>query len=142
MSLWVLFKGHLKFKQYIKSKRARFGIKLYELTMSDGITQDVLAYCGKGMFANDDSNSAMPKTEHIPAVLMAPYLRKGDALFTDNYYTSPPLATYFLANQTHLCGTVRTNRKHYPKDLQSEELQKGTAVFYKHVDGHPMLACK
>jgi len=38
----VLFKGRLHFKQYIKTKRARFGIKLYELTSSDGITFDFL----------------------------------------------------------------------------------------------------
>jgi len=32
----VLFKGRLHFRQYIKAKRARFGIKLYELYTSDG----------------------------------------------------------------------------------------------------------
>ena len=42
----VLFKGRLHVKQYIKTKRARFGIKLYELTSSDGITLDFLVYCG------------------------------------------------------------------------------------------------
>ena len=36
----VLYKGRLKFKQFIRTKRARFGIKLYELTTSDGITLD------------------------------------------------------------------------------------------------------
>ena len=36
----VLFKGRLHFKQYIRTKRARFGIKLYELTTSNGITLD------------------------------------------------------------------------------------------------------
>ena len=37
----VLFKGRVQFRQYIKTKRARFGIKLYELTTSDGITLDL-----------------------------------------------------------------------------------------------------
>ena len=72
----------------------------------------------------------MPTTECIPDVSMAPYLGKGHLLCTDNYYTSPPLATYLLANQTHLCVNVRINRKNYPKDLQSEELEKDAAVFY------------
>ena len=39
----ILFKGRLHFHQYIKTKRARFSIKLYELTTSDGITLDVLS---------------------------------------------------------------------------------------------------
>ena len=33
----VLFKERLNFQQYIKSKRARFGIKLYQLCSSNGI---------------------------------------------------------------------------------------------------------
>ena len=64
----VSYKGQLKFKQYIKTKRARFGIKLYELATSDGITLDFLIYCSKGMFTNDDPNSDFPTTERIPAV--------------------------------------------------------------------------
>ena len=33
-----LFKRQLHFKQYIKTKRVRFGIKLYKLTSSNAIT--------------------------------------------------------------------------------------------------------
>ena len=138
----VLFKGRLHFKQYIKTKRARFGIKLYELTTSDGITLDLLVYCGKGMFHNDDVNSDMPTTERIPAVLMRPYLNKGHILFTDNFYTSPSLATYLLENGTHLCGTVRTNRRHYSKDIANEDLTKGSASFYQADHDNRIKACK
>ena len=94
------------------------------------------------MFNDEDPNSDMPSTERIPSVLMAPYLGKGHILYTDNYYTSPSLASFLLSNKTHLCGTVRQNRRFYPKDIRNEQLQKGTACFYKRVDGHPMVACK
>ena len=70
----VLFKGRLHFKQFIRTKRVRFGIKNYELCTSDGITIDFIIYCGKGMFSDDDPHSDMPSTERIPAVLMAPLL--------------------------------------------------------------------
>ena len=56
MNSLVLFKGQLHFRQYIRTKRACFGIKLYELTTSDGITLDFLICGGKGMFADDDIN--------------------------------------------------------------------------------------
>ena len=69
----VLFKGRLHFKQYIRTKRAHFGIKLYELTTSNGITLDLLVYCGKGMFYNDDEHSDMRTTKRIPFVLMEPF---------------------------------------------------------------------
>ena len=42
----VLFKGQVHLRQYIKTKRIRFGLKLYKLTTSDGMTLDVLVYCG------------------------------------------------------------------------------------------------
>ena len=38
-------KVSLHFKQFIRTKRARFGIKLYELYTENGITLDVLIYC-------------------------------------------------------------------------------------------------
>ena len=98
----VLFKGRVKFRQYIKTKQARFGIKLYELTTSDGITLDFLVYSGKEMFYDDNHHNEMPSTERIPSVLMGPYLGKGHILFTDNYYTSPILASFFWQTK-HTC---------------------------------------
>ena len=121
----ILYKGRLHFKQYIRTKRARFGVKLYELTMSDGITLDFLVYCGKGMFADDDINSEMPFSERIPSVLMETFMGKGHMLFTDNYYTSQTIAKYLIVNKTHLCGTVRSNRYNYPKEIVDEVLEKG-----------------
>lgn len=72
----VLFKGRLKFRQYIRTKRARFGIKFYELCTSEGITLDFLFYCGKDMFQQDDPYENMSASERIPAVLMRRYLGK------------------------------------------------------------------
>ena len=66
------------------------------------------------MFHNEDPNSDMPTTERIPSVLMAPYLGKGHMLYTDNWYTSPTLATFLLSNKTYLCATVKSNGKHFP----------------------------
>ncbi|XP_047125578.1 piggyBac transposable element-derived protein 4 [Hydra vulgaris] len=69
--LLVLFKGRLHFRQYIKTRRARFGIKVYELTTADGITLDFLVYCGIGMY-DDDKNSTMSSSQRIPIELMGP----------------------------------------------------------------------
>ena len=138
----VLFKGRLKFKQYIKTKRSRFGIKLYELATSHGTTLDLLVYSGKGMFGEDDPNSDMPAMERIPSVLIESFLGKGHVLYTYNFYTSPALASHFLKNKTHLCGTIQSNRRNYSKEITSVNLQKSQAVFYKPTNGSKMLACK
>ena len=42
----VLFRGRLSFKQYINTKRARFGIKLYQLCTFNGILLDFIVYYG------------------------------------------------------------------------------------------------
>ena len=42
----VLYKWRLLFKQYIKSKRSRFGIKMFELATASGILLDFIIYQG------------------------------------------------------------------------------------------------
>ena len=138
----VLFKGRLHFKQFIRTKRARFGIKLYELTTDDGITLDFLVYCGRGMFDDDDGNEEMPTTERIPVVLMQPFLNANSILFTDNFYTSPSLGKQLLDNSTYLCGTIRKNCKFYCSDLIEINLEKGEAAFYESQLNPGVVACK
>ena len=75
--LLTYYKGRLIFKRYIRTKRARFGIKLYELCTSTGIT---LVYCGKDMYDEDDPYLEMPSSERIPMVLMEPYIGKEHTL--------------------------------------------------------------
>ena len=102
----------------------------------------MLVYCGKGIFHDEDPYSNSPSTERILQVLMQPYLGKGHILYTDNYYTNPAVADFFINNRTHLCGTVKVDRKNYAKELVDVQLEKGTAAFYKPVSGTPMLVCK
>ena len=73
---------------------------------------------------------------------MEPFLGKGHVLYTDNFYTSPALASHFLKNKTHLCGTIRSNRRKDSKEITSVNLQKLQAVFCKPTNGSKMLACK
>ena len=42
------------------------------------------------------------------------------------------LATYFLQNGTHITGTIRDTRKHFPVELKTMKLQKGEAASYQH----------
>ena len=84
----------------------------------------------------------MPATERIPSVLMEPFLGKGHVFYTDNFYTSLALASLFLKNKKHICGTIQSNRWNYSKEIAPDNLQKSQAVFYKPTDGSKILACK
>lgn len=83
------WKGRLSFKQYIKSKRHRFGIKLFIICdVETDYILDFIIYTGattklRPYNANIGVSGGVVKT------LMKHYLDKGHTLFTDNWYTSP-----------------------------------------------------
>ena len=127
----VLFKERLLFKQYIKTKRSRFGIKMFELATTDGILLDFMIYQG-----NIEPTLVQPpgdnwlQTEQIPLTMIDPYLDRGHTLTIDNWYTTPRLADYLLYHSTKVVGTIRPNRKQFPKDFpDGKNMQKATAVF-------------
>ena len=119
----VPFKGRLSFKQYIKGKRHKFGVKLFSLadTETDYILNFVI-YLGSAtkwpVFREE-----LGVTGSSVLSLMKNYLKKGHTLYTDNWYTSPRLAEFLHKKKTNYCGTVRKNRKEMPK-LEAK-LKKG-----------------
>lgn len=59
---------------------------------------------------------------------MKPYLNFGRTLFVDNWYTSVTLAHKLNEQQTHIVGTLRTNRKGNPKDITNKKIKKGQII--------------
>nr|XP_022901399.1 piggyBac transposable element-derived protein 4-like isoform X2 [Onthophagus taurus]XP_022902367.1 piggyBac transposable element-derived protein 4-like isoform X1 [Onthophagus taurus]XP_022907409.1 piggyBac transposable element-derived protein 4-like isoform X2 [Onthophagus taurus]XP_022914481.1 piggyBac transposable element-derived protein 4-like [Onthophagus taurus]XP_022921006.1 piggyBac transposable element-derived protein 4-like isoform X2 [Onthophagus taurus] len=120
----ILFKGRLSFKQYIKTKRHRFGIKVYVLCDCEtGYVLGYLVYTGKNNVKNRDNDSGLGLSGDVVVKLLEPYLNKGHSFYSDNYYTSPTLANYLFQHKTNSCGTVRINRKHMP--IFEKKLKKG-----------------
>lgn len=123
----LLFRGRLSIRQYIKTKAAKYGIKFYELTTSDGYVLNLQIY--QGDQGKNDSSLLGGKTEKIVKTLMTPYLDKGHNLFMDNFYNSLNLSTYLLSKQTHVTGTLRANRKYNPKEVIEAKLKKGEIIW-------------
>jgi hypothetical protein len=126
----VLYKGRLTFKQYIRTKRARFGVKFYTCCTSGGITLDFMIYHG-GMNEDIEGLDEFSTTERIALSLVRDYMNQGRCVYLDNYYTTPRIAHYLLENQTTLVGTVRSNRNNFPRELASAQIEKGQSIFYK-----------
>lgn len=80
----LLFRGRLSFRQYIKTKAAKYGIKFYEITTSDGYVLNRIIYQGKDTNAKDKGG----KTAKLVLELMEDYLNKGHHLFMENFYNS------------------------------------------------------
>lgn len=124
----LLFRGRLSFRQYIKNKKSKYGIKFYELTTSDGFVLNVIMYAGKDQ---DHERARGKQTEKNVMSLMRPYLFKGYWLFMDNYYNSVQLSQKLVELRTHTTGTLRSNRKGNPKEITNKKLQRGEHVWVR-----------
>ncbi|KAL2731772.1 piggyBac transposable element-derived protein 4-like [Vespula squamosa] len=120
----MLYKGRLFFKQYIPSKRNRFGIKSYTLCdCKTGYVQDLIVYEGKSTV----TESAIVSSLLQPYLGQGQYLGQGHTLYTDNFYSNPALFNFLHDSYTNACGTVKKRRQGMPK--MEEELEKRKACF-------------
>lgn len=110
----TLWKGLLRFRQYIKTKAAKFGIKTYELCESTtGYLWAFFIYTGKD---GEDQSLVLKSTMHV-LKLIGPLLGRGYTLFMDNYFNSPLLARFLKRNRTDCVGTLRKSRSDVPPIL-------------------------
>lgn len=119
----VPFRGRLLFRQFIKNKRYKYGVKIFKLCSERGYTCRYRVYTGKKR-----SRGPITTTESIIFSLMEGYLDSGRELFTDNFYTSVDLAEKLNAKKTHLTGTLNRKRRRLPKTLLGQKLNKGELV--------------
>lgn len=130
----LLFKGRLSFRQFIRIKRARFGIKLFILTDIYGYMIAYQPYFGKGTDYECDENGIghLSKTEKIVVVLLARagFLDKGYIVTVDNFYCSVRLARYLFSRSTGIRGTIRANRG-VPKDLKNKQMTPISSCFMR-----------
>ena len=129
----MLWKGRLSWKQYIPSKRARYGIKSYEICESStGYIWDFFVYTGK----STEYNSAYENESSVGAkailTLAHDLLDKGYCISMDNFFSSTHLFDLLCSRSTDAVGTVRANSKGLPKKLMKKKLNKGdVAAMYK-----------
>lgn len=128
----LLYKGRLIFKQYIPKKRARFGMKGYVLAESDsGYVFRYSLYEGKD---RENADIGQGVAHKIVMDLMDGLLDSGYELIMDNWYSSPVLMKDLYERKTYAYGTLRSNRKHVPKELKNKEpnvpLKKGDCQYY------------
>ncbi|KAJ8927974.1 hypothetical protein NQ314_019500 [Rhamnusium bicolor] len=123
----MLFKGRLAFKQFIQSKRHRFGVKLFILCDCEtSYILDFIIYTGSSTEITQFLEVGISGS--IVLTLLEKYLNNGHSLYVDNWYTSPSLFSILHEKKTNACGTVKINRKHMPP--LKEKLERGQHVCY------------
>ncbi|KAJ8930223.1 hypothetical protein NQ314_017001 [Rhamnusium bicolor] len=126
----VLFKGKLSFRQYIPSKRHRFGVKLFMLCdCKMGFCLDFIVYTGSSTNVDplEKKNERIGKSGQVVTTLMNPYLNRNHTIYLDNWYNSPTLSLLLHDNKTNSCGTIKKNRKFMSK--LDEKFKRGEMSF-------------
>lgn len=124
----VPFKGRSSMKQYMPMKPVKRGFKMWVLADAlNGYFCDVDPYVG----ASGDSSSGFGLGERVVLKLVQPVEDKYHQVYCDNFFTSVPLFSTLLDRGTYACGTVRSNRKQFPKEMveQVKSQPRGEHVF-------------
>jgi hypothetical protein len=125
----IKFKGRSSLKQYMPMKPIKRGIKMW--CRADGINgylNDFEIYTGKSGegVTNDLGFSVVTK---LCSVLYG----KWHEVYFDNFFTSLELLQTLFCNKTLSCGTLRSGRRSFPKEMYDKKannkLERGTCVF-------------
>ena len=109
----VPHKGKLNFKQHIKNKPVKWGIKLWVLCEAKtGYVYRFKVYLGK-----EESNTEHILARKVVKHLISPLENKYHHLYINNFYCEPYLFKELETKKVLVCGTIRCNGKGFPKDL-------------------------
>jgi hypothetical protein len=118
------FKGRCSFKQYIKSKPVRWGLKIFCVCCSlTGYLWNATIYVGKDD-TEEDKKKEISTTHFLVKNLLTPLSGKNHIAHMDNWFTSIPLFNDLAVLLIWCCGTIRVNRKglcKYVTMLKKEE---------------------
>ena len=112
------------FRQFMKDKPTKWGIKLWVLADSaNGYTVDFNIYIGR---AAGQTISEHGLGYDVVMRLMAPYFGKGYHLFVDNFYSTLTLFKHLYDQGVVATGTILESRRSFPPALKnSKEWAKG-----------------
>jgi len=120
----VATKARVAFKQYMKAKPTRWGLKLFVLADVNGYTIDYKLYTGKSKFASGKGLSF----DVVASLVNKDYLGSGYIVYCDNFYTSPLLFRHLGQQGFGACGTYRQGRVGVPT-TQENALHKKSPRF-------------
>ncbi|XP_022798311.1 piggyBac transposable element-derived protein 4-like [Stylophora pistillata] len=131
----VKYKGRLGFKQYLPLKPVKRGIEVWvRADATNGYVCEFQVYTGK--HGNEIEHGL---GHRVVSDLVRSLHGKKYHIFCDHFFTSVKLAEDLLENDLYLCGTTRSNRKDFPKQLKPnvaavKALRRGESLFRRKGD--------
>ena len=138
--MMIRFKGRLGWRQYMRDKPIKYGIKMWGLCEShNGYLISFDIYCGK--VGNKVTKGL---AQGVVVLLMGHLLGSqtwtGGHVYMDNFYTSLALMVALLGMQVHCCGTVRSNRRGLPTDMGVDKSSPRDSYAWRCLTNNPMRA--
>ena len=130
----IAFRGRLAFRQYNPAKPTKYGIKVWvRADPTNGYLNDYQIYTGKVEGGPEEGLSTRVVKDMVESIT-----GRNHIVNMDNFFSSPTLFGELLSADTYARGTVRCNRKQFPKDSlhkscvkeqgDTKVLQKGPLV--------------
>ena len=129
----VPFCGCIIFRQYMKQKRRKYGNKIFKLCCGTGCMYVLRVYAGENL----ERENTTPT--NIVMSLCRDLFHKRHMIYTDNWYMSLELTEKLIHKNTHLVGTLRSNRGGNLQQVISTKLKLGEIVAKENNQGMTIL---
>lgn len=124
----VPFRGRCSFRQYIKSKPARYGLKIF--TLADAklfYVKTMEIYLGKQ--PDESPYKLSPKPDDVVLRLVRSINNSGRNVTADNWFTSIPLVNQLLQMKLSYVGTIRKNKAELPSEMIQKKRNAYSSIF-------------
>ena len=123
----VAFRGRCSFRQFMKSKPAKYGLKLWILCdSSTSYALNVQVYTGRRDGEQVERNQGQRIVHDLVEVIRG----TGRNVTVDNFFTSVTLARQLQAKKLSLVGTMRSNKREIPPEfLASKDRPVYSSIF-------------
>lgn len=130
------FRGRTRFTQYIPSKPAKYGIKVWWACDSKSFYPlKGMIYTGKLPNAPRDVNQG----ERVVLELVKKYFHSGRTIYADNFFSSLNLATVLMSKRLAYVGTIRKNKPYIPPTFLANKSRPEFSTLFGYHNGDVSL---
>ncbi|XP_053956119.1 piggyBac transposable element-derived protein 1-like [Anastrepha ludens] len=126
------YRGRTRFTQYIPSKPAKYGIKVWFACDAKSfypLKSEI--YTGK----NSNAGRANNVGEGVVQRLVCHWENTGRTIICDNFFTSLNLGKYLMSKGLAILGTVRQNKTFVPYEMKADRNRAEESFIFGFLDG-------
>ena len=107
------YRGRTRFTQYISSKPAKYGIKVWWVCDA----KNFYPLIGQIFTGKTGTSREINQGERVVKYLVITYKNSGRNITMDNFFTSLPLAKHLLSWNLTIVGTLKRNKCYIPQEM-------------------------